>query len=60
MPGFLLSTGRGGFETLSYIQVLAETEPWFLFRHGPRISAGLAGLVRGIGETGKWPVAHGL
>ena len=40
MPGLRFSTGRGGFETLPYIQALATTEPWLLFRHGPRISAG--------------------
>ncbi len=57
MPGLRFSTGRGGFETRPYIQVLATTEPWFLFRHGPRISAGASSLVRGIGESGMWLVA---
>jgi len=51
---------RGGFQTLPYSS-LAPAEPRLSFRHGPRISAGPAGLVRGIGKrrqaaSGLWLV----
>jgi len=58
-----LSSGRGRFETFPYVPAFympAATGPRLLFRHGPRISAGLAGLVRGIEKTSSWPVACGL
>ena len=37
----------------------AATESWRFVRHGPRLSAGASGLVRGIGKGGMWPVACG-
>ena len=65
IPSFRLSTGRGGFETLPYVPTLAAIEPRLFFRHGPRISAGVSGLVRGIGEKqhvacSLWHVACSL
>ena len=42
-----------------HVPALATTESRLRFRHGPRISSGRAGLVRGIGKSSMWPVACG-
>jgi len=48
MPSFRPLQVVKGFEP-PYVPALAATEPRLLFWHGPRISAGVPGIVRGVG-----------